>query len=816
MVLSSTALRRLSEYLLVGLCFLVPVFFLPWTSNILEINKQTLLVVVVLAALAAWLGSMVVGKKIERRGGFVAVFPVLFLGAVLASSFFSMAGYQTWVGQSSQEYTSFLTMAACVAMVYVMVGVVSDREVVRRCLMAVLLSGGVASVVAWFAMLGVLPGASSGFNTVGTVNGLIVFLTAVSFTGMGLWLVSVKKVALFSVGVRGLLARISLVVSVITMLVFSMSVDYWILWLLQIIGILVLCAFGVLRAGAFPDVRRFSLPLFLLLVSGVFLVVRSPLTLGLPVVVSPSFAASSDIAKQTLSQSVPRVLLGSGPGTYAYDYARFKPADANATAFWNFRFDRAKSHLLTLFTTMGVVGTVMWVLCLVSALVFAFSRLARERDAEAWGLLFATTAGWVVMATAHLLYASNLTLTFVYWAGLGLVLAQTVGAGREMEFGKSPRTALLGSFGFVVASVMMLAAMGVTVTRYAADTAFARAASLDREKATTAEIGAALARAASINPLSDLYQRNLASLLLGQAQQELAAATAPLSPEAQQRISDLVGAAVTAAKRATDLGPYDVANWSVRGAIYRDVMPYVQNAEDYAAATYQQATALDPLNPALQVNLGRVYLAVADRARALKTAEDPTLAQTAATSEAEQLKKAEDAFNAALKIKQDYAPAHYYLAAAFEREGRLDEAVNRIAALANASPTNASLQFQLAMLALRKGDTATARTALERAVNISPEYSNALWFLASLDELDGRMEEALQLVQKVANLNPTNEQVAERLAKLKRGEKTVLTTSDVPAPVEETAPPEAVEGEAPVADAGAVVPVTEGEASPTP
>jgi predicted TPR repeat methyltransferase len=120
------------------------------------------------------------------------------------------------------------------------------------------------------------------------------------------------------------------------------------------------------------------------------------------------------------------------------------------------------------------------------------------------------------------------------------------------------------------------------------------------------------------------------------------------------------------------------------------------------------------------------------------------------------------------------------------------------------------------MLALRQSDTPTARTALERAVNISPEYSNALWFLASLDEIDGRMEEALQLVQKVANLNPADEQVAERLAKLKRGEKTVLTTSDVPTPVEEAAPPEAVEGEVSVSDAGAIAPVTEGEVVPTP
>ncbi len=816
MALSPDFLRRVSERVLVALCFLLPVFFLPWTSNILETNKQTLLVFFVLVALAAWLGSMVMGKRIERRGGLVVVFPLLFLGAVLGSSVLSMAGYQTWVGQSSQEYTSFLTLASCVAAYYVIVGIVREGELVRRCLYALLFAAGLASTLVWVSLFGIpLPYVSTtGFNTVGTVNTLIVFLSTVSFIGMGLWLVSFKKVNLFPAGGWGVLARVALFLTLVTTLVLSISVDYWTLWLVDIVGILVLCGFGVLRPGAFPDIRRFALPLFFLFVCGIFLVIRSPLSLGLPVVVSPSFAASTDIAKQTLSQSVPRVLFGSGPGTYTYDYARFKPADANATAFWNFRFDRAKSHLLTVFTTMGVVGTVTWLLCLISTLVFAFARLARERDAETWGLLFATTSGWIVIASAHLLYASNMTLTFLFWVGIGLIAAQTVGAGKEIEFGKSPRTALLGSFGFVLASVGVLVAVGVTATRYVADASFARAALLDRQAAAPEEIIKALAQAANLNPLSDLYQRNLASVYLGQAQRLLAQATAPLSPEQQQQVSSLVGAAVTAAKKATDLGPFDVANWSTRGAIYRDVMPYVQNAEDYAAATYQQAVALDPRNPALYVNLGRVYLSVADRARGLKAAEDPTLAQTAATSEAEQLKQAENAFNEALKIKQDYAPAHYYLAATFEREGRLVEAVNRIAALSNASPNNVSLLFQLAMLHLRQDDLAQARVALERAVNLAPTYSNALWFLASLDELDGRMSEALALVQKVAELNPDDQQVATRLEKLQRGEKTVTGSNDVPAPVEEVIPPEAVEGEAPASDTGATLPVTEGESIP--
>jgi len=41
----------------------IPLFFLPWTSSVLELNKQLLLVVLTIVALTAWLGQMVLTKR---------------------------------------------------------------------------------------------------------------------------------------------------------------------------------------------------------------------------------------------------------------------------------------------------------------------------------------------------------------------------------------------------------------------------------------------------------------------------------------------------------------------------------------------------------------------------------------------------------------------------------------------------------------------------------------------------------------------------------------------------------------------------------
>ncbi len=346
----------------------------------------------------------------------------------------------------------------------------------------------------------------------------------------------------------------------------------------------------------------------------------------------------------------------------------------------------------------------------------------------------------------------------------------------------------------------------MTGNRYAAEVAFAKAVSIDQAGGDMKDVISELGVAVSYNSLSDIYYRNLSSALLVQARKEIAAAgTAELTADQRTMVSNYVSAAVNAAKRATDIEPNNVSNWVVRGAIYRDVMTFVTNAEDFAAATFQQASLLEPGNPSHFVNLGRIHLAVAERATQLKAAENAELAATAAKSETEQLAAAEQAFVTGIQLKPDYAPAHYYLAATYERQGRLQDAVTRLAAVRNTAPNDIGLGFQLAMLYLRVENYDAARIELERVVAISPQYSNALWFLASLYEIAGDQQKAINAVEIVAGLNPNNQAVSTRLARLQAGE----TTTYIPGPVEDTAETATVVDEGEVVQEGDVVP--EGE-----
>lgn len=782
------AVTRWSVYLTF---LLVPVFFLPWTTNALEINKQFVLVLLTLVALTAWLGAMVMNKRLQFRTGWLNLFPALFLIATLASAVFSLAGYQTWVGQVSQEYVSVLTGAVLVLLCYVLMNAASSVDTQRKVFLCVLASATVSGLLGTLAMLGwyYLPfdfAHSAGFNTVGTINGFAMYLAAVMFMGLAAWIVSSKSpTGVIPSGGTGMLMRVLIVLVSTFAFVTAVAVDFWVLWALNILGVLLLAVFAFVQTSAFPKPTRFVLPLVILFVSVLLLFMRTPLRLSLPIVVSPSYGASWEIARGVFSEGWPRAVLGTGPGTYAFDYARYHPVTVNESVFWNLRFDRAKSHALTTLTTMGVAGAAAWLALMLATAAFALSRLLKsDRDSEAWKMTYVTFVGWTTLFVAHLLYSSNLTLTFLLWGLTGLIAAQTARATRETNFGNAPRLGLTFSFAFVLVSVGVLTALFVTGSRYAAEVAFAKSVKLDRAGADIGDVVEELQRAVSYNGLSDVYARNLSSALLAQARQGVVAASgSELTAEQRALISTQVSNAINAAKHATDIEPNNVSNWVVRGSVYRDVMTFVANAEDFAAATFQQAIALEPSNPSHYVNLGRVHLVVADRARALTEAENEELAATAAKSEAEQLAAAEQALLTAVELKPDYGPAHYYLAATYERLGRMDEAISRLGALSKASPNDIGLGFQLAMLYIRDGNDGLARAELERVIQVAPNYSNALWYLSALYERAGDRDRAIAMADRVAELNPGNSTVLRRLEALKAGAAAAI----IPAPVEEGA-----------------------------
>ncbi len=767
--------------------FLVPLFFLPFTADILEQNKQMLLVILAIVGLVSWLGQMVIGKHFTFKSGWLNLVPGLFLLVVLLSSIFSVSGYVAWVGQTSQEYASFLSVTMFVVLFYLIANTATNVQVQKNILFGLLLSAALSGIV---TMLGVfnlvhLPfgfAKSVSFNTIGSFNTFITFIVTVMFLGLAMWLVSAKnRDSVILEGAMGMLTRVLVAIVSLVTLVSLIVIDFWLFWVITILGVLLLLAFGFLQSDEFPNPRRFAFPLVLLLVSVLFLFLPSPLKLKLPPEVSPSFSTSWHIATSTLKVNTKQLFIGSGPGTYQYDFRAYKLSNINTSPFWSLGFDRAGSAIMTMLTTIGILGALLWLVLMVWVGVKAIGRLLFDRNHESWKMTYVLFVGWMILFVSGLLYSTNFTLEFLLWGLTGLLAAQVMTKVWKTDFSASPKLGLFASFAFVLVAVGMFASLFVSGGRYMADMAFAKAVQLDRSgKADIQQVIDQLALAVRYNRANDVYYRNLSSALLVKTSRKIADLKG-VQPTADQtkEISGLVTSAVNAAVRATQIEPNNVDNWSVLGSVYVNVMSFAQGAEDQAAQAYTNAIRLEPTNPVHRTNLGRLYMTVADRARALKDSKNADLAKTAVDQEKTNLATAEQAFVSAIKMKNDYLPAHYYLAAVYERQGKLQDAAVRLQDISKHSPSDIGVGFEFAQLLIRLQKYDLAQAELERIITINPKYSNALWYLASMYEIQNKHDKAIEMVQKVVDVNPDNKPAQDRLAKLKAGE----TTTQIPAPL---------------------------------
>ena len=101
---------------------------------------------------------------------------------------------------------------------------------------------------------------------------------------------------------------------------------------------------------------------------------------------------------------------------------------------------------------------------------------------------------------------------------------------------------------------------------------------------------------------------------------------------------------------------------------------------------------------------------------------------------------------------------------------------------------NVGIAFQLAILYYRNNEKDKSLNLFEQIVAIEPNYDNARWYLSTVYEEQGRYDDAIAQVQKVADNNVGNQSVQDRLTFLiqQRDSKMKPVTTPLPEPVKET------------------------------
>ncbi len=253
--------------------------------------------------------------------------------------------------------------------------------------------------------------------------------------------------------------------------------------------------------------------------------------------------------------------------------------------------------------------------------------------------------------------------------------------------------------------------------------------------------------------------------------------------EINQRIQLFVSNAVNYAKVATDINPFNVANWSVRGFVYQSLVGVIPGVKNWAIQSYDESLKLEPTNPYYFGQEGIVLL----REAAFLSGEQQE-------EQGKLLAEAKAKFEKAIELKSDYAPARFQIAMVYQLQGKTREAIQELEMTKSLAPFDVGLAFQLGLIYYQNENYGEARLELERAIGISPNYSNALYFLGLTYDKEGKKAKAIEKFKKVSNLNPNNEEVKRILDNLRAGKGALEgIIEEVPpiVPIEEELPPEA-------------------------
>ncbi|PJA64060.1 MAG: hypothetical protein CO160_00610 [Candidatus Portnoybacteria bacterium CG_4_9_14_3_um_filter_43_11] len=770
-------LNFIIKFSLYALVFLTPLFWLPWAVEVFEFNKQYLLFSLIGLAFLAWLAKMIfIRRKVVFRRTSLDLWVVVFALIMILSAVFSVDEISSWLGFYGRFSDSVVVLLAVLISYFVVVNNVKiEKGSLKTIFRLILLSAFLSIAAALLSVFGLWQKIPVGWPPM---------MAFKSFNGVG---ASLEAFSIYLVGIIGLLVgmflqRINLFKSrafsgLIEILLCGLAVFLLMVagfspaWLILGVTMLILFVIALWTRMFKERVNLLTLPIALILIAA-FYWFGVPSKIGLLSGLSfqglnPSrevvldYETAAKVAWQGL-KSYP--ILGSGPGTFVNDFAKFKPVSFNAAEFWNIRFDKAPSQILEMAAAAGVLGLLSYLMLIVvfALLVFVFfsrkkmEALAKgkgeaESDYSKFGLPLAL--GWLSLFLGQIFYYQNTVLLFYFWlfTALLLIVWQGLQGGPakkiEFSFKKIPEVGLIFN---VIFLILVFAAVGLF---YLAGRFYWAEVKMSQPIDSNEELISVFEQAVNLNNYRENYRQGLARAYLTGAWNE---ANKPEADRNINLIQALAAGAIQQAREAVALSPNSVGAQENLGMIYRDSSGLVGGTLPFAIEAMNKAKELEPTNPVFYREICRLRL----------LDEEADLDETLGYCQK------------AVDLKPNYLDANIQLALVYEKKGELERAVKQMESLLNKlkgvsfergsalAGAATEIYFQLGRLHFNLNDLDKAVPMFEQAAIITPGYANARYALALSYAGKGRNEDALIQLQIVDQLAPNNENVRALMEQL--------------------------------------------------
>ena len=743
------SLRAIVRWVVYIGVFLLPLWFLPLTYDILEFNKEILLFIVAGVGLVLYLIDMI-KQGVLRYKPQAFYWPFAgFVVAAIISVIFSVNRYTSLFGTAGSRGFSLIGWVSLAILFFLVLNITEDRG---KTLRAVLVSSlsltllvGVLQALGFSMFSGAFGKAA--FNTVGSLN-TIGFLATASLPLFMIPFTSEKRG-------QKVLVDILRYAGIVAVFFFLVLINWGPLWIVTFATILAYVGFTAFTGIQEGKMKFYAIPMAVI-IFGIFLWLINfswgPLKAKFPVEVAPKHATSYQIAFDALKEKP----LGYGLENYIIAYDQFRPKQSVNNTFFQARFTDSGSE----FATMLAEGGIPMLLVFLVFLVFYMKTLVRQirlgfNNNSTEGKLWASSLGLLLV---FFLYPVSLSIiaAFVVVLALAMLAAERDGDERVINLESKNIYSLTGSVVFIVGLVGVLVGGYFLASQYVANAELASAAALPNGDQKVATL------VSSINNYSHdsrTYQLLTQTLLAQIAEDLKIAQTQKIPAEFAERLKNRLGSVVNVADRSTVVSPADSDAWMNSGYVYQNLIGLVGNADSIALEKYKQALVLSPANALAYVRNGNIHLTLADNA-------GKNVSRDVVNSH---LDKAEENYKSAIALYGNYGQALYNLAAVYDRNGQVPQAIKQFEKLIPANPRDPSLLFQLGLLYYRNSQKEQAFQAWKQAVALFPDYSNARWYLSLVLEERGDLTGALDQVKSIEKLNPDSQLVKDRLAKLDAG-----------------------------------------------
>jgi Flp pilus assembly protein TadD len=776
-------------WILVGIAFLLPIFFIPGGNVAPEFSKMMFLEAMTLLAVFLWGAGRLGEGKITVPKSLLLLSSALLVVQFIAAAIASPASLVSFVG-SGYDIGTVNTFLVLALLLFLSSVTLTSRDRALGLLAAIVFS---STVTLTYHALRFVFGAD--FLSLG------VFTNAVA-TPVGKWndfaaligsLVLIVLTTLYFFPKNTVVRWVSSILFFAS-LFFLVIVDFTVLWMILFVGAALLVGFSVWEGESVhrenirnaretgseyshaPVHRRIAgrLPLLatiLLVVSFVYgsglaamgigdanISLSGSLSKALDlspyseVVLTPSYTV--DLLWGTLKDSP---IFGTGPNRFSSAYFRLKTSDMNRTPFWDSSFDYGMGRVPTYFGTTGFIGIALWLFFIVVLVMKgrkALSLFRRDRIVGYIALtLFLLSIYFWSIAFFYLPNISIFALSFLVTGALIALFASEGVLGQITIKFREGRSSYYVTPLVVIVIIGSVAAGVLMYRQIASLRAFADAqqaiAGIGTNQAGMTEaqfIEQAEASLLRANRLSerDMYLRLLSNIAIAKLTRLGSTQSSP--EEFQARANQFIGEARNYGERAVAFDPTNFENFMQLGSVYDSLGRLgIKGTEDLARANYEQALLLNPRSPRVLFTLAGLEYAAGSREKAKEylyrtLIERPNLLEAIS-------------FVVQLEL-QDNNPAGALVA---------------LQAGVVAEPTNFLLRFALGYLQFLGRDYQNAIQQFEAAVILNPVYADAKYFLGLSYARSGRVQDAIQQFEDVKVLNPDNAEVAKVLRNLRSG-----------------------------------------------